>query len=565
MYVATYLDRINNKLLVAERINGQRILTEYPLILEYYLEDNDGYYEATNGKKLRKVTFESALQVNKLLKEYKTKGIKTYELDFNLTNKVLYKYYNNAKIPELHKSFFDIEVDRKNFEYLTVKQLVDKACCPINAISIYNDWENREYTLMLCPENIPFEEAQKICSTFENTILFKEEKDLLNGIILLLSDSDCCIGWNSCLFDIPYIIRRIENVLGKGESKRLNVWDIEPYRKDKTNDFGDTNIAYELYGKLNIDYLVLYKKHERGKKDSYKLDNIAELEIGEKKVQHDESLDDMYRQRYADFIKYNKQDTMLVKKLDDKLKYINIHNRQCHSICCTFDATMGTVGWCGQAVINEAHKKGLILEDKDETKGKEYENIIAPGSYVADPIPGLYEWIFSFDMNSLYPTTLRSLNMSPETIIGQVRLTLTIPYLYEKIEKNNLYSKKAEKIPDWGAAWAGDDLWGTLEYQEIMKQTDTPLILDIEGGGSIQKTAKELYDLIFADGSNLCISAFGTIFRTDKIGLVNQILTGWYAERKDSKKKMAYFEDLEAGVEIKDTKLLSKLKNIFSE
>ena len=561
MYVGTYLDRRNNKLLVSERINGKRFTTEYPLILEYYLEDKDGCYEATNGKKLKQMTYDSALKTGTLLKQYKENGIKTYELGFNLENKVLYRNYHNCKAPEYHKSFFDIEVDRNGYEYLNVKQLVEKACCPINAVSIYNDWEDTEYTLMLCPENIPFEEAEKICKEFDNTFLFKEEETLLKGIVKLFDDADCLVGYNSKYFDIPYIIRRIENVIGKGMSKYLNAWEIEPYKKEKVNDFGDTNIVYDLYGKISVDYLELYKKHERGKKDSYKLDNIAELELGERKVQHDESLDDMYRQRYSDFIKYNRQDTLLVKKLDDKLKYINIHNRQCHSICCSFDATLGTVAWCEQSMINEAHEQNLILEDNDETKGQDYENIIAPGAYVADPIPGLYEWIFSFDMNSLYPTTIRSLNMSPETIVGQVRLTLTKPYLYDKIEKNELYSKKAEKIPDWGAAWAGDDLWGTLEYQEIIKQSDVPLILDIEGGGSIQKTAKELYDIIFADGSNLCISAFGTIFRTDKVGLVNQILTKWYAERKDSKKKMVYFEDLEAGVKIEDTNLLNKLKN----
>ena len=522
--------------------------------------DENGYYEATNGKKLKKLNYDSALQTGSLMKQYKESGIKTYELGFNLTNKVLYKYYNGCKAPEYHKSFFDIEVDRKGFEYLTVKQLVDKACCPINAVSIYNDWMDTEFTLMLCPEEIPFEEAQKICNEFPNTVLYKDEKDLLNGIILLFEDADCLVGYNSKFFDIPYIVRRIENVLGKGESKRLNVWEIEPLMQEKTNAFGDVNIVYELYGKLNIDYLELYKKHERGKKDSYKLDNIAEIELGEKKVQHDESLEDMYRQRYSDFIKYNRQDTLLVKKLDDTLKYINIHNRQCHSICCTYDATMGTVAWVDQAIINSCHEINQYIQDRDETKGQEFAGIIPPGAYVPTPEVGLHSDIMSFDMASLYPNTCIALNMSSESIVGQVRLTLTKPYLYEKIEQNELYSKKAEKIPDWGAAW-GDE-WGTLEYREIMNRTETLLTLDIEGGGSVQKTARELYDLIFADGSNLNISGFGTIFRTDKDGRVSAIFKQWYAERKQFKKKMGHFEDLEAGVKIEDENIINELKTL---
>ena len=560
MYVGTYLDRKLNKLFVSERINGNRFTTEYPLVLEYYIEDENGYYEGTNGKKLKKLTYDSALQTGSLMKQYKESGIKTYELGFNLTNKVLYKYYNGCKAPEYHKSFFDIEVDRKGFEYLNVKQLVEKACCPINAVSVYNDWQDTEFTLMLCPENIPFEEAQKICSQFENTVLFKDEKDLLNGIILLFEDSDCLVGYNSTYFDIPYIVRRIQNVLGKEEAKRLNVWNIEPYMKEKSNDFGDVNIVYDLYGKISVDYLELYKKHERGKKDSYKLDNIAELELGEKKVQHDESLDDMYRQRYADFIKYNRQDTLLVKKLDDKLKYINIHNRQCHSICCTYEATMGTVAWVDQAIINSCHEINQYIQDRDETKGQEFTGIIPPGAYVPTPIPGLHKDIMSFDMASLYPNTCIALNMSSESIVGQVRLTLTKPYLYDKIEQNELYTKKMDKTPDWGAAW-GDE-WGVLEYREIMNETDTLLTLDIEGGGSIQKTAKELHDIIFADGSNLCISGFGTIFRTDKDGRVSAIFKQWYAERKQFKKKMGHYEDLEAGVKIEDEELFNQLKGL---
>lgn len=560
MYVGTYLDRKSNKLFVSERINGQRCTTEYPLVLEYYIEDENGYYEATNGKKLKKLTYDSALQTGSLMKQYKESGIKTYELGFNLTNKVLYKYYNGSKAPVYHKSFFDIEVDMKGYEYLTVKQLVDKACCPINAISVYNDWQDTEFTLMLCPENIPFDEAQKICSEFDNTVLFKDEKDLLNGILLLFEDSDCLIGYNSSIFDIPYIIRRIENVLGKEETKRINVWNIEPLLKEKSNAFGDVNITYDLYGKISVDYLELYKKHERGKKDSYKLDNIAELELGERKVQHDESLDDMYRQRYADFIKYNRQDTLLVKKLDDKLKYINIHNRQCHSICCTYEATMGTVAWVDQAIINSCHEINQYIQDKDDTKGQEFEGIIPPGAYVPTPVPGLHNNIMSFDMASLYPNTCIALNMSSESIVGQVRLTLTKPYLYDKIEQNELYKKKAEKIPDWGDAWANE--WGVLEYREIMNETDTPLILDIEGGGSVQKTAKELHDIIFADGSNLCISGFGTIFRTDKDGRVSAIFKQWYSERKQFKKKMGHYEDLEAGVKIEDESLLEQLKDV---
>ena len=562
MYVGTYLDKKNNKLWVSERIKGQRLTTEYPLILEYYLADENGYYNGLDGKKLRKVSYRNAFEQYQLKQQFEENHIQTYELNFNLINKVLYKYYNGAKSPELHKSFFDIEVDRKGYEYLTVDQLIEKACCPINAISIYNNWQDTLFTLMLKPETLSKEQALEVCKKFENTFLFDDEKGLLEALIELFKDSDLLCGYNSSRFDIPYIIRRLNNVLGKKSANRLNVWDVEPKEKAAKDDFGSSHIEYELYGKWNVDYLVLYKKHERGKKESYKLDSIAEIELGENKVQHDESLEDMYRNRYEDFIKYNRQDTMLVKRLEDKLKYIDIHNRQCHSICCTYDATLGTVGWCEQAMLNKAHEKNLICPDKDLNKGKEYSNVIPAGAYVADPIPGLYEWVFSLDMNSLYPTCLRSLNMSTETIVAQVRLTKTLPYLWKKIEDNDLYSNKSKKIPSWGDAWAGDDLWGTLEYQDIIAQNNEKLILDIEDGNSVELTAKQIYDMVFAENSNMCISAFGTIYRTDKVGLINELLTSWYSDRKVFKKKKIYYEDLEAGIQIEDEDLLNALKEI---
>lgn len=558
MYVGTFLDKKNNKLWVSERIKGQRLTTEYPLILEYYIADENGYYNGLDGKKLKKVSYRNSFEQYQLKQQFEENHIQTYELNFNLINKVLYKYYNGAKSPELHKSFFDIEVDRKGYEYLTVDQLIEKACCPINAISIYNNWQDTLFTLMLKPETLSKEQALEVCNKFENTFLFDDEKGLLEALIELFKDSDCLIGYNSSRFDIPYIIRRLNNALGKHSANRLNVWDVEPKEKSAKDDFGSSHIEYELYGKWNVDYLVLYKKHERGKKESYKLDSIAEIELGENKVQHNESLEDMYRQRYEDFIKYNRQDTMLVKRLEDKLKYIDIHNRQCHSICCTYDATLGTVAWVDQAIINEAHESNIIVPDRLEGKNKEFDGIVPPGAYVPEPVPGLHSYIMSYDMASLYPNTTIALNMSTETIVGQVRLTKTIPYLWKKIEDNDLYSNKGKKIPKWGDAWLNE--WGTLEFIDILNQNDEKLILDIEGGGSAEMTAKQIHDMVFAENSNLNISAFGTIFRTDKEGLVSRMFKRWYSERKGFKKKMEHFEDLEAGFEIKDENILNSLK-----
>lgn len=560
MYVGTYLDSRNNLLYVNERINGQRTITSYPLILEYYVPDNDGYYMGYDDVRLKKITLKSYNEYRNHKISCKESNIKTYELNFNLINKVLYKQYKGCPSPELHKSYIDIEVDRKGFEYLTVKQLVDEACCPINAISIYNDWMNILFTFMLKPETLTFEEAQNICNKFENTYLFNDEKDLLKAIIAVLEDTDVATGWNLSFFDTPYIVRRITNVLGEEETSKLCLFNQKPNLKEKVNKFNDKNITYEIPGKWFVDYMELYIKHEQGRKESYSLNSIAEIELKEQKVQHDESLEDMYRQRYEDFIKYNRQDTMLVYRIDKKKNYINLHNAQAHDICCSLDQTMGTVGWVDQAIINEAHNNNLLVPDRIEGKNSEFDGVVPPGAYCADPIiKGLVSDIFSFDMNSLYPTTIRTLNLSPETIFGQVELSLTLPYLWNRIRTENLWKNVSKQIPDWGAAWGG--LWSVLEYDEIMKQSDTVLTLKLESGERVDLTAKEIYGLVFNDDNNLCISATGTIYRTDKQGLIASVLGKWYSERKKLKKELFKYETMASGFIVDDADLLNLLKS----
>lgn len=561
MFVQGYYDRVRDKVLVSERLdNGKRILNEFAPIYEFYVEDSEyGEYTSIYGERCKKLTAHNKNEWFMLKKQYE--GVKTFEKNFNIVNKVLYKNYKDAGVPKLHKSFIDIEVDRAGFEYLTVKELIEKACCPINAVSVYNDWEDKLYTFMLCPETLKWEEAREICGKFDNCILFESESELLPCLIGVLDDMDTLAGWNTNNFDYPYITRRIENILGQGQSAGLCLWGVEPKCMEKKGDFGERHLEYEFVGKWFADYLLLYKKHERGKKESYKLDSIAELELGENKVQHEESLEDMYRNRYEDFIRYNRQDTMLVKRLDDKLKYIDAHNVQAHDIPCTLEQTMGTVAAGDQSIINEAHNNNEIVPDKIDGVNPEFNGVVPPGAYCADPIiKGLVEWIFSFDMNSLYPTTIRTLNMSPETIIGQVELSITLPKLYQRMEEENIYKNKAERIPDWGELWGG--LWAVDEYNEILNQTDTLLTLKFINGEKHTLTAKQIYNIIFNNNSNIGLSAFGTLFRTDKDGLIPNIFTKWYGQRKEFKKLMFKYESMLNGIKVEDENLLKELSNI---
>ena len=153
-------------------------------------------------------------------------------------------------------------------------------------------------------------------------------------------------------------------------------------------------------------------------------------------------------------------------------------------------------------------------------------------------------------MTSLYPSVIRCLNMSPETIVGQMRLEYTLPYLKDKIVKNGLWEKMAKRIPNWAKAWSGDEMFGTLEYQLIMKKSDTVITCDYEDGKVYKMTGAQWYDFIFNQGNQICISAFGTLYRTDIEGIVPALLTEWFGERKAYKKKMKAYEDMLDGVEL---------------
>ena len=560
MYVDFLIDRDNSTLKVVERVNGKRQYREFPLVLEFFVPDPSGRYQGYDGVRLKQIKSRKLLEFYGERKRAVNAGQKTYEAFFNLPNKVLYEHYLPKDVPELHTSFLDIECDRLGHENYTISQMIYNADCPINAVSVYNNWQDKLYTLMLCPENLTMDEAREIASKFENTYVMSDEKDLLIGLISILDDADCCSGWNTNGFDIPYIVRRVSNLLGVDGVRKLCLFDETPVEKEEYS-MGQRHLEYTLPGKWCADYMLLYKKHQTSVKESYKLNSIAIDELGEQKVEYTGTLDDLYRDDYENFIRYNRQDTMLVKRLEDKLKYIEIHNRQAHGTRCSFENTMGTVAYTDQSIINRAHDLGKRIPDKVEGKTPEYDGIVPPGAYVPTPVPGIANNIMSYDMASLYPSSAMALNISPETMIGQVKLDLTIPYLHKKIEDNKLYRKVKTMEPDWGAAWSNE--WGTLEYTEILNQTNTTLTIQLMNGNEVQRSAKEIYEMIFSDGSNMNISPMGTIFRTDQDGIIKTVLSEWFAERKSCKKKKEHYEFLESGVSlVKLPDILQELKNV---
>jgi DNA polymerase elongation subunit (family B) len=162
------------------------------------------------------------------------------------------------------------------------------------------------------------------------------------------------------------------------------------------------------------------------------------MEVGESKTVYEGTLDQLYNNDFRKFIEYNRQDTALLNKLDKKLKFIDLANTIAHENTVLLQTTMGAVAVTEQAIVNEAHHRGMIVPSRP--KRDEDANNQAAGAYVAYPKKGLHDWIGSMDINSLYPSVIRALNMGPETIVGQLRQDYTKEELAISIGKGNSFA-----------------------------------------------------------------------------------------------------------------------------
>ncbi len=532
----SYVDAFHHKdkdiVFVVERVNGQRVLVEHKPEYNFYVADPRGTHRSIYGDTVAELRCRSVKDFRKNVAINRSN--KTFESDIKPLNKTIAKHYIGADTPKLQTAFFDIEVD---FDPQRGYASPEEAFMPITAIGVYLDWMDTMVCLAVPPKTLSWEQAQSIASKLPEVLLFKTEKEMLEVFLTLIDDADIVSGWNSEGYDIPYTVHRIIKTLGKSETRRLCLWD--QYPKERTYEaFGSERVTYDLIGRVHLDYMQLYRKYNYEERHSYRLDYIAEMELGERKVPYEGSLDRLYNHDFEKFLEYNIQDTILLGKMDKKLQFIDLANTIAHDNTVLLPTTMGAVATTEQAIINEAHRRGFVVPDR---KREENSDTQAAGAYVAFPKKGYHEWIGSMDINSLYPSVFRALNMAAETIVGQVRLEYTEKEINDKTtgrwcDEDGL----PQKAMSFADAWIGK--FACNEYELIMaKDTNTLLHLDMEDGKAIECTGADIYNLIFHSGQPWNISANGTIFKTDFQGIVPGLLERWYSERKElqAKKKDA--------------------------
>lgn len=520
-YVDAILDRERDVIHVVERDSGgNRCYKQYYPNYTFYYEDPRGKYRSVYGDPLSRFSTRKRGEFQKELRIHSNKKI--FESDVNVIFRCLAENYLGSESPRLHTCFFDIEVDfnpERGFAPTT------DPFNPVTAISMYLEWIDQLITLCIPPRSMTAETAQDIIRDFDNTFIFSNETDMFNAFFDLIEDADILTGWNSSGYDIPYMVNRVTRVMSKDDTRRFCLWNQLPKPRTYVM-FDQEQHTYDLMGRVHMDYLELYKKYNYEQRHSYKLDYIGEMEVGENKTQYEGTLDQLYNRDWRRFLEYNRQDTMLLFKIHDKLKFLNLACDIAHQNTVLLQTAMGSVAMIDQAVINEAHSRGLIVPDKTRRDSNDDEPTAA-GAYVAVPKRGIHEWIGAVDINSLYPSTIRAVNMAPETIIGQIRPTLTDRFIATKLAEGNSFA----------AAW--DGVFATLEYTAVMNQErGTILTIDWERGGSEEASAAEIWKLIFDSNQPWMLSANGTIFTYEREGIIPGLLTRWYSERKSIQRQL---------------------------
>ena len=513
-YVDAQFDRDQDVIRVVERKDGKRHFTEYPVKYTFYYKDARGKYKSIYGDPLNRIVARNTKQFRKELAINQNKEL--FESDVNPIFQCLSEQYLNVDAPKLNVAFFDIETD-----FDPERGFADPSdpFMPITAITVHLQWLDSLVTFAIPPKGLSMEQAKEQVKDFPNTYLYDKEADMLEAFLDIIQDSDILTGWNSEGYDIPYTVNRVARVLSKDDTRRFCLWKQLP-KKREYEKYGKKAETYDLIGRVHLDSLELYRKYTYEERHTYRLDAIGEMEIGEKKTVYEGTLDQLYNNDFRTFIEYNRQDVALLDKLDKKLKFIDLSNELAHANTVLLQTTMGAVAVTEQAIINEAHHRGLQVPNRPK---RDEENTAAAGAYVAFPKKGVHKWIGSMDLNSLYPSVIRALNMDPATIVGQLRPEHTEAYVQDQMT----LQKKS-----FAGAWEGK--FGTLEYEAVMeKRKDFNITVDFENGDSEMLSAAEVYKLIFDSNQPWMLTANGTILTNEHDGVIPGLLKRWYQERKE--------------------------------
>jgi DNA polymerase elongation subunit (family B) len=457
--------------------NGRRVKKKIPYSPVLFLPTNKSTeWSGLHGEKLEPKKFETIRDARDFIKKYdevqnfKVYGNSSFEYAFIADTQ---RGMIDWSIDDINIAIIDIEVGSENgFPN------PDEATEPITAIAIRR--LNGDTKVYGCGE---------YNNTHENVeyIHCQDEYTLCRNFITdwELNCPDVITGWNTKFFDIPYLYNRFNRILGEDMTKKLSPWGVLSAKTKVLK--GRQQTFYQIGGIASLDYIELYKWYAPGGKsqESYRLDNIANVELGESKISYDEfdNLHQLYKLNYQKFIDYNIKDVELIVKLENKLKLLELALTLAYDTKCNYEDVFAQTRMWDSLIYSYLLEKKIVVPPKViKEKTEAFE-----GAYVKEPQVGKHDWVASFDLNSLYPHLLIQYNISPETIVE--------PQDY------------------------------TPEMREVITQ-----------GVTVEKLLDRKVNL--SRISNVTITPNGQFFRTDKQGFIPKMMEEMYEDRKKFKKLM---------------------------
>ena len=470
MYQSIYCDRKTSTIHLWDDIHGYTSFKDEPYA---YRKSRNGKYKSIFGDSLERIT------------KFNFRDPTLFSSDIPVDTRVLIDAYGDSDEVSINhrRAYIDIEVDSVG-GYPNIEDPIKE----VTAIALLDESKDTYYCFILDKDGVVQNENK------DNTIIlpYLNEEDLLVAFLKKWDEVKPTIvsGWNIDGFDFPYLHARLVRVLGEEAANALSPINICYFNKYKNK--------MTIAGVNALDYLALYKKYSGKNLTNYRLDTVAKEELKIGKIEYEGSLNDLMKSDIKKFIEYNLHDIILVKKMNDQLQFIELAMSICHVCHVGYEEFGMSSKFLEGALLTYLRRKKLIapnkklkldVVDRDDDLA---DDVGFEGAYVKDPVPGRYDWVCSADINSLYPSVIMSLNISPETKVGIIK--------------------------DW-------------DSEKLVKKSGDKIAFDNE------VYTYEDFGKIIVD-NNLSVSANGIVYDQSKLGCIPDILKTWFAERVEYKTKM---------------------------
>ena len=472
----TNVASVGNNILYRGIKDGRRVKGKIPYSPTLFLPSKKPTkFKTLTGEHLEPMKFDSIREARDFVKRYDEVS------NFKIYGQTRYEY---AFIADNHQGMVDWNIEDISIAIIDIE---------VGSENGFPDpYQANEQITAVCIKYLGGDTVVFGCGDYENKgeekyIKCSDETELCKKFLAYWQENtpDVLSGWNIKFFDIPYLVNRFNKILGEDDTKKLSPWNMLSERKTVIN--GRELIAYEFVGVSFLDYIELYRWYAPAGKsqDSYKLDNIANVELGESKLSFDEydNLHALYRLNYQKFIEYNIKDVELIVKMEEKLKLIELGMTLAYDTKTNYEDIFAQTRMWDSMTYAYLLEKGIVVPPKVvQNKTSAFE-----GAYVKDPQVGMHKWVASFDLNSLYPHLMMQYCISPENLV---------------------------EVADY-----------TPEMRDIISR-----------GVSVEKLLNKEIDLSKLKG--VTITPNGQFFRTDKKGFLPQMLEDMYEDRKKFKKLM---------------------------